>query len=106
MDIGKLNKRIEIWHYTESVNEMYKTIRQETFLFKLWAEIMDIRGIKQTGEVADDVKYSYKIKVRYTDKIAETMTVKYQGRSFKINACINVGFRNRELLLLCEEVIG
>ena len=104
MDIGRLNKRIEIWHYSDSINDMYETVKQEQLFTKLWASITDIRGIKQEKDVIDDVKYSYKIKIRYNSKLDETMIVKYQGRTFKINTIVDVNFAHTEMILLCEEV--
>lgn len=104
MEIGKLNKRIELWHYIDTENDMYETVKQEQFLTRLWAGINDVTGLKKNNDVVDDVKYDYKIRIRYNKNINETMIIKYQSRTFKINAIVDVNLTHKEMILLCEEV--
>lgn len=100
-----LNQRLEIWHPKLSTeqDELGADIDKPGFVMKVWGNVTAVRGVEKTENGKTIPYLYYKIIVRYTTKIEETMVIKYRGKELNINTKINLQERNQYLELNCTE---
>jgi SPP1 family predicted phage head-tail adaptor len=76
----------------------------ETFT-TLWALIEPLAGREYFAAQREQADVSHRIRMRYTGGIDHKMRVLIGSRIFEIESVINVGERDRELILMCREAI-
>lgn len=105
IDIGRLNKRITLQRYTEVENEIGQTIVALTDFKAVWASVEPISGKEYTEADRNNNQLTYRIYIRYLEEVNADMIVNYNGRKFKITACINPRMKNELLQLVCVEQV-
>ncbi len=98
MDIGKLNKRVTLANATTTTPDsdgMYAALSPDT----VWAAIEPLAP-QNTG----DRVTTHAVRLRYHPQVTLETKITYGTRELFVKGIQNVGERNRELRLLCEEV--
>lgn len=70
----------------------------------VWARIVPLEGRErfEAQQTYEDV--SHRIETRWLDGVTSQMRVKYNNRTFQIEAPLNVEELDRELHLMCHEI--
>jgi len=117
MNIGSLNKRIEIWGKTEIENELGETEIEnelgetdytEAKIKTIWAAIIPQTASLQKGQVETILSNTtHKIICRYNagKDIKQDMFIMFNGHRFDINYILNPYFKNESLEIFASEVI-
>lgn len=71
----------------------------------VWASIEPLRGREYLQSMTVNTEVSTRIRIRYQPDITSSMRVMYNARIYNILSVINLKERNRELELMCAEVI-
>lgn len=107
MEIGKLNKRIEIWHKTKKENMLKQTEEDDQLYKLLWASIVPQTGKSFSAPAGTtQAEISHKIIIRYRTDITEIMFIKYQGRRFDIKYILDPYEKHEKLEIYVSEVVG
>lgn len=104
IDPGRLNKRVSIMRYTESLDEQYNTIMALKAIKTVWAEIRPKRGNEQAEYYKTLNTETYKITIRYTN-ITEKDVIEYKGQQYKIVEIVDPLLDHYYLELLCVKNI-
>ena len=111
MRIGKLNKRIELQSRSSSADSFGQPSNTWTTYKKTWAEVMPLAGNKimfSTRETSYAAQYqqdiTHQVRIRYNSSVTVDDRVYYDSRILEIVSVVNVGERDREMLLICREV--
>jgi SPP1 family predicted phage head-tail adaptor len=76
----------------------------ETFA-TVWASIEPLIGREYFGQQREQATVSHKIRMRHQPGITHKMRVTWGTRLFEIESVLNVGERDRELLLMVSESV-
>ena len=76
----------------------------ETFA-DVWASIEPLIGREYFAQDREQAAVSHKIRMRYLPGITHKMRVAWESRIFEIESVLNVGERNREIVLMCSESV-
>ncbi len=76
----------------------------ETFA-TTWASVEPIIGKEYFAQQREQAAVSHKIRMRHIAGITHKMRVAWGARIFEIESVLNVGERNREVVLMCSEAI-
>ncbi len=76
----------------------------ETFI-EAWASIEPLIGREYFAQQREQATVSHKIRMRYQPGIKHKMRVAWGTRIFEIESVLNVGERNRENVLMCQESV-
>jgi SPP1 family predicted phage head-tail adaptor len=74
----------------------------ETFAIA-WASIEPLIGREYFAQQREQATVSHKIRMRHQPGITHKMRVAWGTRIFEIESVLNVGERNREIILMCQE---
>ena len=102
---GMLNRRINIMHYVEKVDEEYGLTHQvleNVFGGPIWALIEPARGRTYYEQYRDKVELITKIVIRYRKGVDESMIVEYGGRQYKITSIVDPYEAHVKLELMCN----
>ena len=70
-----------------------------------WGEITPVSGFERPIANKTESQVTHRIRMHWLARMLPTMRISYDSRTFNIVSLINVDERNREWLLLCQEVI-
>jgi len=70
-----------------------------------WASIEPLIGREYFAQQREQATVSHKIRMRYQAGITHKMRVAWGTRLFEIESVLNVGERNREIVLMCSEAV-
>ena len=76
----------------------------ETFA-TVWASIEPLIGREYFAQEREQATVSHKIRMRHFPGITHKMRVAWESRLFEIESVLNVGERNREIVLMCRECV-
>jgi SPP1 family predicted phage head-tail adaptor len=100
---GKLRHRITIQSPPDDV--AFGDKGNWTDFCTVWADIRPISGKELFEAQTIGSELSHKINIRYRAGIDSTMRIKFGDRYFYIISVINFGELNRDIQLVCKEVI-
>lgn len=72
----------------------------------VWGSVEPLRGREFFEARAETQTVDHRIRIRYLDGVTPQMRVMFRGRIFGIDSVINVLERNKELQLMCREVVS
>lgn len=103
---GEFNKRIIIERPTDGTATAYND-KPKTYstLATVWARIKPLTAREQLFAEQVKAETDYVVTIRYMSGLLKTDRVNYNGQLLEIHGIINIEMRNRELQLLCSEVI-
>lgn len=103
INAGALRHRVTIQKATESINEKGETVPTWETFATVWAAVEPLRGREYFQSNAIQSELTTRIRIRYLAGVNPHMRVLYNGRTFHIQAVIDVDERHREMQLMCIE---
>ena len=70
-----------------------------------WASIEPLIGREYFAQQREQATVSHKIRMRHQPGITHKMRVVWGARIFEIESVLNIGERNREIVLMCQESV-
>ena len=104
MRAGQMNKRVTLQIKSVTIDGLGTEVITWTDHATVWASVEPVTGREYYLAQQQATSISTKIGIRYRRGITGGWRVKYGNRIFDIQAPINVGEKNKELILLCEEL--
>lgn len=105
MKAGQLRHLITIEQPTETRDSMGGTITVWVPFATLWAAVEPISGREYFAADKVNAEESHRIRIRHYPGITSKMRAKWNDRTFNIRAVLNIQERNREIHLMCLEVV-
>src|SRR5690625_2095255 len=103
---GKLKQRITI-QKEERVRQPSRSYETEWVPFlDSWARIVPLSGTERYTAQQVQSELSHRVEMRYREGIKPQMRVRYGERSFDTEAVLNLEEADRELHLMCSEVVN
>jgi SPP1 family predicted phage head-tail adaptor len=114
MDIGKLNKRVQIQTQTTAQDAFGQPQQTWTTVYTAWAgiDIQTSQLIYATAEFVSKVTHRITLRWTFSVVIAANQRVVYTEpttgvvHTYEIQALLNIKQANRELVLMCYELDG
>lgn len=103
----KMDKRhlLTIEQPSNSLNDFGETTQTWSTFATVFGAVQGIAGREYIIANNKSAEMDYRIFTEYVDNVKPTMRVKFGSRIFAIVSVINVDELNRELQLLCKEVV-
>ncbi len=105
MIAGKLNKKVTIQSAVEVQSNTGEVTTTWVLLAVVWASVTPLVGNELYKLKSVDAKISVKIRIRYISGITTKMRILYGSRSLNILSIINIKEKNKELLIMCDEIL-
>lgn len=107
MQAGKLSHRIKLQQMTGAGGQDSTGQPQETWtdVAEVWAAVEPIRGREYFAAQQVNAETTHRVRIRYLVGVTPMMRILFGARVLRIEAVINVDERNRELQLMCVEVV-
>lgn len=104
VEIGSLDKRINIMEYQDSTDEHGFTHQNLTDAIgnAIWARIEPARGKTYYEQYKDKVEFVTKVTIRYRKGITADMLVQYKGTIYKIMSVVDPYEAHVKLELMCN----
>ena len=105
---GKLRKKIELQALTETVDDTGGVSDGYSIIAQRFASVEPLNGREFFDGQAYSANLSIRFRLRYDSSLSSikvTDQVLYDSRTFNIIAIINTDEMNRELLLMCSELV-
>lgn len=93
MNIGLLDRRIEIQEIIESQNEAGETIEVPVKLFETWAQVIEMRGTERFTSQQTVAQAETKFKMRYRPNISAKSRIIYNNQVYDITGVLEIGRR-------------
>lgn len=107
MRAGKLRHEIDLEQYSETQDGTGDPVKGWTaFASGVWASIDPLTGREAFAAAQVLASVTHRVRLRYVAGVNSKMRVKYGSRYFRILEVKDLEERNRELELLCEEIVG
>lgn len=101
---NKLNHRITIQSPTGNASSMTDSETWSTFA-EVYAGVDPLQGKAYFESNRENASVDIRIYIRYLPGITTAMRILFGSRIFEIVSIINIGERNREMHLMCREVL-
>ncbi len=102
---GPLRHRITIEHPVETQAGDGSVVTDWETFTAAWASVEPLIGREYFAQEREQATVSHKIRMRYLPGITHKMRVAWGTRIFEVESVLNVGERNRELLLMTSEAV-
>lgn len=102
INVGRLRKRINIYEWGESTNEMGHTVTGLKLLKTVWAEIHPYRGKEIVESNMKEAIGTYKITIRYFKDLTEEMYIEYLDSQYEIESISDLEMAHHYMELLCK----
>lgn len=106
MRTGQLRHKITIQQAAKTSDGFGGWTQTWTNFATVWAAIEPLRGREFFAAAQVQAEQITRIRIRYLAGITPKMRILFDARTFSINTIINVNERNRELHLMCEEMVS
>ena len=103
MEVGTLNKRIEIQAATRVSNDMGGFIETWGTIATVWAAIWPLSATETVQSMQTDMVVSQRIRIRYRSTFRPSWRLKFGNRYFNIVSILNPNERNEYLDILAKE---
>lgn len=103
IEIGTLDKRVNIMTYHETTDEYGLTHQtlEDAIGHAIWARIEPARGKTYYEQTRDKSELITKVTIRYRKGISEDMLILYGGKTFRISSVIDPYEAHIKLELMC-----
>lgn len=99
IDIGELNKRIEIIDLDFVEDEIGQDVREEMQLKKVWAKVEQNESKETVKNLKNEAQEEKEFTIRYRKGIKKTMKIRYKEKNYDISSIKNVDERDQFLIL-------
>ena len=100
---GKHRHLVTIKKTVESRNSLGEVTDSWVVVAQRWASVGSVVGREFWSAKQVNAENTVKVEMRYCYGITTKMRLEYDNRVFKIDLIINIGERNREMILMCTE---
>ncbi len=104
INLGRLNKRINILDFRESENELGQTVNALKVVKTVWAEIHPLKSKEYIEAGLTQTESTYKITMRYFKDLTEEMCIEYNGQQFSITSICDIEMAHQFYELMCKEI--
>lgn len=105
MRAGELRHRVTIQQKSVTRDSFGAETVSWTDVAVVWAAIEPLQGREFFSAQQVNAEVTTRIRIRYRSGITPAMRVLFGSRAFDIQGIINIEERNRELHLMCKEVV-
>lgn len=102
---GRLRHRIVIQSPTETINSYGEREQTWATFATVWASIEPMRGRELLEAQQINAELSVKIRIRYLASVKPKYRISWDSRTFEINSIANIEERDREIELMCTELV-
>lgn len=108
LNVNRLNKRITIHTYKNSINELGQETQSLIELVTIWASVEPTNGREYYEAQKLRSELTWNIYIRYTKSFTPTpdMIISYGDRKFRIISVIDYQERHEMYKFVCTEVVG
>ena len=105
MQSGRLRHRIDLETNVGTTNTFGAITDTWSLWTTLWASVEPLSGreLLQAQQMQADI--THRVRFRYVSGVTAKMRVAYGSRYFNILSVINDQERNREIVLMCKELV-
>ena len=97
MNIGRLNKRIEILKKDDTPNALNQKSKGLVHVKTVWASVAPVRGAERYEVQKLREEITYRIYIRWISGIRADMYIRYKGRLYEIQSVIDVDMERKML---------
>ena len=90
IDIGELNKKIEIIGFDFGEDEIGQDIREEMPRKKMWAKVEQTESKETVKNLKNEAQEEKEFTIRYRKGIKKTMKIRYREKNYDITSIKNV----------------
>lgn len=106
MRAGKLRHSITIQQQSTTQDSYGQQVETWTNVATVWASVEPLRGKEYFESKQEKAEVTTKITMRYRDGILPKMRVVFGSKTYDIQDVINLEERDRELHLMCLELVS
>lgn len=99
IDIGELNKRIEIIDLDFVEDKIGQDVREEMQSKKMWAKVEQTESKETVKNLKNEAKEEKEFTIRYRKGIKKTMKIRYREKNYDITSIKNVDEKDQFLIL-------
>lgn len=103
MNIGRLNKRVSIFRYSETETALGGVKTELKRIATVWAELRPMRGTEFLEYYREANALQYKVTMRWRADLTEKDVLVFEGRQFEINSIINIMEGRTYMEVYCTE---
>lgn len=104
INIGDMNKKIEIYGFGFEKDDLGQEIRKEKMIARVWAKVRLARSTESIKILKNEATEEMQFTIRYRKGLDKTMKIKYRGKMYCINSIENEEEADRFLILHAEVV--
>ena len=106
MDIGRLNRRIDILKYEVTRDEYGGEQREWVKVKSLWASIQPVSGTEVFRSQQVDAQNVTTITIRYRKDVTVLNRIKYLDKTYEIIGNPDVNSDHKMMTLNCKEIVS
>ncbi len=106
MDIGKLNRRVEILQFFKDRDEYGGEVGEWKSVAKVWASIAPVSGTEQMFAQQVTAETVVKITIRYLPWIKVMHRIRYGEKLFEIIGAMDADTAHTKTILNCKEMVS
>lgn len=106
MDIGKLNRRVEILQFFKSRDEYGGEIGEWKPVAKAWAKISPVSGTEQMFAQQVTAESVVKITIRYMPWLDVMHRIRYGEKLYEIIGAMDADTAHTKTILNCKEMVS
>jgi SPP1 family predicted phage head-tail adaptor len=105
MRAGQLRHKITIQNTTVTQDSYGSKVDTWAIFATVWASVEPVSGREYFESAKLNAEITHRVRIRYTAGVTPDMKILYGDRTFNIKSVINREERNRDMELMCAEVI-
>ncbi len=106
MDIGKLNRRVEILQFFKDRDEFGGEIGEWKSVAKVWAAISPVSGTEQLFAQQVTAEAVVKITIRYLSWLNVMHRIKYGDKLYEIIGATDADTAHTKTIINCKEMVS
>ena len=106
MRSGRLNKKITIQKTTQAQSSIGEATDTWLTYAVRWASIEPLLGREYFESQQVNAEETIRFRIRYLSGVTPKMRISWDSRLFDIRSVVNVGERNKEMLLMAVENVS
>ena len=104
INIGDMNKKIEIYGFGWDKDELGQKIRKEKLIARVWAKVRLIRSSESIKLLKNEATEEMQFTIRYRKGIDKNMKIRCKDQMYGIDSVENENEADRFLILHAEAV--
>lgn len=106
MEIGKLNRRVEILKFIKTRDAYGGVDGDWRAVDRVWAHIEPVNGTEYFGAQQVTAETTTKIKVRFNPRLTTLHRIRYGDKVYEIIGIGDAKTEHQEMILNCKEMIN